>query len=71
VPIQSINLRGPMALLFGSEESGITSDLISMSDARLKIPMKGEIASLNVSVAAGIVMYEKMRQEADVLFKKD
>jgi 23S rRNA (guanosine2251-2'-O)-methyltransferase len=60
-----------MALLFGSEESGITSDLISMSDARLKIPMKGEIASLNVSVAAGIVMYEKMRQEAEVLFKKD
>jgi 23S rRNA (guanosine2251-2'-O)-methyltransferase len=71
VPIQSINLRGPMALLFGSEESGITSDLISMSDARLRIPMKGEIASLNVSVAAGIVMYEKMRQEAKVLFKKD
>ena len=71
VPLQSINLRGPVAMIFGSEESGITSDLISMSDARLRIPMKGEIASLNVSVAAGIVMYEKMRQDAEVMFTKE
>jgi tRNA G18 (ribose-2'-O)-methylase SpoU len=47
----------------GSEENGITSDLINLSDVRAKIPMHGEIKSLNVGVATGIVLYEKMRQE--------
>ena len=42
---------------------GITSDLIKMADISCKIPMRGEIASLNVSVSAGMVMYEKLRQE--------
>lgn len=61
--LYEVNLRGSIAVIMGSEESGIASDLINMSDISAKIPMKGKIASLNVSVAAGMVLYEKTRQE--------
>ena len=63
VPLYETNLRGSIAVIMGSEMDGITSDLIKMSDIACKIPMRGEIASLNVSVSAGMVMYEKLRQE--------
>ncbi|MCO5260529.1 MAG: 23S rRNA (guanosine(2251)-2'-O)-methyltransferase RlmB [Crocinitomicaceae bacterium] len=58
-----VNLRGSVAIIMGSEEDGITPDLIKMSDISTKIPMIGKIASLNVGVAAGMVLYEKTRQE--------
>jgi 23S rRNA (guanosine2251-2'-O)-methyltransferase len=58
-----VNLRGSVAIIMGSEENGITQDLINMADMRARIPMKGEIASLNVGIAAGMVLYEKLRQE--------
>lgn len=57
------NLRGSVAIILGSEENGITQDLINLSDIATKVPMRGEIASLNVGVAAGMVLYEKLRQE--------
>ena len=63
MPLQEVNLRGAMVIVMGSEENGITSDLINMSDLRTNIPMLGNIASLNVSVATGIILYEKMRHE--------
>jgi len=63
VPLYQANLRGSVAVIMGSEQDGITSDLINLADVACKIPMRGEIASLNVSVAAGMVMYEKLRQE--------
>lgn len=63
MPLQEVNLRGAMAIVMGSEENGITSDLINMADLRTNIPMLGNIASLNVGVATGIILYEKMRQE--------
>ena len=63
MPLQEVNLRGAMVIVMGSEENGITSDLINMSDLRTNIPMLGNIASLNVGVATGIILYEKMRQE--------
>jgi 23S rRNA (guanosine2251-2'-O)-methyltransferase len=46
----------------GSEENGITNDLLKMSDARLSIPMAGNISSLNVGVATGMVLYERLKQ---------
>lgn len=52
----------PTAIVLGSEEDGISSDLIRISDGLAKIPMHGEIASLNVSVSAGVVLYEAIRQ---------
>ncbi len=63
VPLYETNLRGSVAVILGSEKDGITSDLINLADISCKIPMRGEIASLNVSVAAGMVLYEKLRQE--------
>ena len=61
--LYEFNLRGSVAIILGSEEDGITQDLINMADISTKIPMRGEIASLNVGVAAGMVLYEKTRQE--------
>ena len=62
-PLYEVNLRGSVAIILGSEENGITQDLINMSDIRARIPMKGTISSLNVGVATGMVLYEKIRQE--------
>lgn len=63
IPLYEVNLRGSVVIIMGSEEDGITSDLLNMADIKAKIPMRGEIASMNVGVAAGIVLYEKTRQE--------
>jgi 23S rRNA (guanosine2251-2'-O)-methyltransferase len=62
VPLHDTNFRGSVAIIFGSEEDGITSDLLNMSDIKAKIPMIGEIASLNVGVAVGMTLYERTRQ---------
>jgi 23S rRNA (guanosine2251-2'-O)-methyltransferase len=61
--IFDISLHGPLALILGSEEDGIDERLLRESDELAKIPMKGKINSLNVSVAAGIAMYEAVRQK--------
>ncbi len=63
IPLYEVNLRGSVAIIMGSEEDGVTSDLLNMADIKARIPMRGEIASMNVGVAAGIVLYEKTRQE--------
>lgn len=63
VPLYETNLRGSVCVIMGSEKDGITSDLLNMADIKAKIPMPGEIASLNVGVAAGMILYEKVRQD--------
>lgn len=60
--IYDADFKQPTAIIMGNEESGISSEYIKRSDVQVKIPMNGEIASLNVSVATGIVLYEVMRQ---------
>jgi 23S rRNA (guanosine2251-2'-O)-methyltransferase len=57
-------LTGPSVLILGSEDKGISRELISLSDHQIKIPMTGTIGSLNVSVAAGILLYEMVRQRS-------
>jgi len=56
----------PTAILLGSEENGISNEYLKRSDMQVKIPMAGNIASLNVSVASGIVLFEAVKQR---LFK--
>jgi len=56
------DLTGPVALVMGSEEKGISPSILRQADSLVSIPMLGKIASLNVSVAAGILMYECIRQ---------
>lgn len=61
-PLYSVNLRGAVAIVMGSEEDGVSNDILKMADIKGQIPMLGEIASLNVSVAAGMILYERTRQ---------
>lgn len=52
----------PTAIIMGSEEDGISDELLNVADDKLKIPIVGQIDSLNVSVAAGVVLFESVRQ---------
>ncbi len=56
------DLSGPVALILGSEDVGISEEYLKLADVRVKMPMLGEIQSLNVSVAAGVACYEIVRQ---------
>jgi 23S rRNA (guanosine2251-2'-O)-methyltransferase len=58
-----VDLTRPTALLLGSEEDGISNELLREADVLARIPMRGSIGSLNVSVAAGIALYEVVRQQ--------
>lgn len=61
--IYDINLTGPIAIIMGSEEDGIADTLLRDADDLARIPLHGKIGSLNVSVAAGVAMYEVVRQK--------
>ena len=58
----STDLKGPLAIVMGSEEDGISDDIIRQCDHLVQIPMQGKINSLNVSVATGVVLYEVSKQ---------
>lgn len=55
----------PTAILMGAEDVGISEELLEMCDQRAAIPILGKIESLNVSVAAGILIYEAVRQRRE------
>jgi 23S rRNA (guanosine2251-2'-O)-methyltransferase len=63
-PIYKRNLRGRVAVIMGAEGSGLSRLLRQSCDGIISIPSKGRIDSLNVSVAAGIILYEIVRQRA-------
>jgi 23S rRNA (guanosine2251-2'-O)-methyltransferase len=56
------DLTGPLAIVMGSEEDGISDEILEKCDMLGKIPMLGKIDSLNVSVACGVLLYEANRQ---------
>ncbi len=56
------DLTGPIGIILGSEGEGISGEYLKKTDQQVNIPMLGEIESLNVSVAAGVLMYEVVRQ---------
>jgi len=58
----AVDLTGPTALVMGSEDEGISPAILRMTDEQVKIPILGKIESLNVSVAAGLLVYEVVRQ---------
>ena len=62
VHYREVDFRQPTLLIMGNEETGISPELLKMSDVRAKLPIVGEVASLNVSVAAGVFMYEALEQ---------
>lgn len=57
-----VDMKEPLCLIVGAEDKGINKQILKMADELVKIPMKGEIESLNVSVATGILLYEVIRQ---------
>jgi 23S rRNA (guanosine2251-2'-O)-methyltransferase len=60
--LYQLDLTEPCCVIMGNEEKGVQSYLSKAADAHFTIPMKGEFDSLNVSVAAGIILYETMKQ---------
>ena len=57
-----VDFKKPTLLIMGAEETGISPDLLKLADARAKLPILGQVQSLNVSVAAAVFMYEVLRQ---------
>lgn len=60
-----LTLRGPITFVFGGEDSGLSDPLKKYCDIFVHIPMKTKLSSLNVSVATGIILFEKLRQERE------
>ncbi len=63
VTYDQVDLTGPVALIMGGEHKGLSEPVRRRCDHLVSIPMKGRIPSLNVSVAAALLIYEKVRQE--------
>ena len=59
---QDIDLMGPTAILMGSEDEGISPAYLEMTDKQVRIPITGEIESLNVAAATAMALYEVNRQ---------
>lgn len=62
--IYESDLSGPMAIIMGSEEDGIGDGLMDLANEHVNIPMVGNTGSLNVSVATGITLFERLRQSS-------
>ncbi len=60
--IYESNLKGPLVIVMGAEGKGVSPLTKKMCDFSVRIPMKGKVSSLNVSVAAALVLYEALRQ---------
>lgn len=58
----SVDFTGPVAIVMGSEDTGISPEVLRLCDQHAAIPIPGAIGSLNVAIAAGVVIYEAVRQ---------
>jgi 23S rRNA (guanosine2251-2'-O)-methyltransferase len=63
--LYDLELKDPVAIVMGGEEHGVYPALMKICDEQFQIPMTGDFESLNVSVAAGIILYEAMKQRAN------
>lgn len=62
IPVYEADITGPSVIVMGAEDTGISKDVIRRADQLIRIPMANNFDSLNVSVAAGMILYEAMRQ---------
>lgn len=60
--VYEADLTAPTAIMMGSEEDGISPEYMKLADGHVKLPINGQIESLNVSVASGVIIYEVLRQ---------
>ncbi len=63
--LYQVDLNQPIAIVMGSEHRGVNPSILKMVDYKAKLPLLGEIASLNVSVACGAFLYETVRQRME------
>lgn len=63
-PLYAVDLKGPMAIVLGSEGEGLRRLTREACDFLVRIPMRGDVESLNVSVATGVVLFEALRQRS-------
>lgn len=68
VPVDKWDFTKPTAVILGNEHSGVETDLLSEVELEIYIPMHGMVQSLNVSVAAAIILYEAHRQRNEAGF---
>jgi 23S rRNA (guanosine2251-2'-O)-methyltransferase len=61
-PLYGTDFTPPTVIIMGSEEDGISQELLDLSGERVSIPLLGEVESLNVSAAASVILYETVRQ---------
>ena len=64
--IYDVDLTGPIAIIMGSEDRGINPSILKIVEHKAKLPLLGEIESLNVSVACGAFLYETVRQRLNI-----
>jgi 23S rRNA (guanosine2251-2'-O)-methyltransferase len=64
VPYFKSDLTGPIAIVLGAEDVGVSTKVLERADQTISLPMREGIGSLNVNASAGIILYEKIRQEA-------
>lgn len=58
----AVDLRPPTLLVLGAEATGVPAGLLAAADARIRIPLRSPVESLNVAVAAGVLLFEARRQ---------
>ncbi|MEX0359505.1 MAG: 23S rRNA (guanosine(2251)-2'-O)-methyltransferase RlmB [Allomuricauda sp.] len=64
--IYSADFKSPCAIVMGAEDKGISNSVMKVLDNKVKLPLLGQIGSLNVSVACGVFLYEVVRQRGSV-----
>ncbi|MCS6896472.1 MAG: 23S rRNA (guanosine(2251)-2'-O)-methyltransferase RlmB [Nitrospira sp.] len=64
-PYSAIDMKNPAAFVFGGEGKGVRPGVLKACDGRISIPMKGRVASLNVSAAVAVILYEAVRQRGE------
>lgn len=62
IPVYEADLKAPTCVVMGAEDTGISKDVLRRADTLIRIPMSQQFNSLNVSVAAGMILYEAIRQ---------
>jgi TrmH family RNA methyltransferase len=60
----AVDLRGPVALVVGAEDAGLSDEWLRRADVQVRIPMAGKVNSLNVAASAALLLYEAVRQRA-------
>ena len=65
-PLPGSNLRGPIAVVLGGEGAGLPDEVLAKAAARITVPMRPPVESLNVAIAAALILYEASRQRKPV-----